>query len=111
MEEKEDSNLRAKVETVKKFVSERIKKVLADSKVDVIITQSDGRMASVAAAAGFAVAALPLGYADFNGRAWGVNAVAGPGGEAKLLEVMSAWDMTFPESRKSPPQLVDWSRL
>lgn len=83
-----------------------ISKAVGEFDVDVILSQSDGRMASVASAAGYAVASLPLGYADFNGRAWGVNAVAGPGGEEKLLELMSAWEVTFTEGRKAPPQLA-----
>lgn len=88
----------------------RIDKALDKFGVDVILSQSDGRMASLAAAAGYAVAALPLGYAKYNGRAWGVNAVAGARGEAKILELMSAWEATFPDARQSPPQLRDTSK-
>lgn len=82
--------------------------MLAKYEVDVILAQSDGRMASVAATAGYAVAALPVRYAsDFNRRAWGFNAIVGADGEGKLLDLMSAREATFPDARKVPPKPVE----
>ncbi|WPJ67174.1 hypothetical protein SMAC4_07005 [Sordaria macrospora] len=107
LEEKADPEIDTKVAKVKKTAQALIDEVLAKYEVDVILAQSDGRMASVAAAAGYSVAALPVGYADFNGRAWGVNAIAGADGESKLLDLMSAWEATFPEARKAPPKLME----
>ncbi|KAG7291481.1 hypothetical protein NEMBOFW57_001500 [Staphylotrichum longicolle] len=53
---------------------------------------------------GYAVGAIPLGYADkFNGRAFGLNVITGPHGEREMLEIMSAWQVTFPEGRRHPP--------
>lgn len=69
---------------------------------------ADARMASVAAAAGFPVGTVPLGYANFNGRAFGMNIIAAAGQESKMIEVMSAWENTFPEARKPPPILSNW---
>ena len=69
---------------------------------------ADARMASVAAAAGFPVGTVPLGYADFNGRAFGINLLAASGQESKIIEVMSAWEETFAQARKPPPMLVNW---
>jgi len=65
-------------------------------------------MASVVLVAGYAVGAMPLGYADFNGRAWGIAIITCSGGETKMLEVMSAWESTFGHLRKPPPMQVDW---
>jgi amidase len=85
-----------------------IQKTLNEHEVDVIMGPADARMASVAATAGYPVATVPLGYADFNGRAFGMNIIGGAGTEGKILEVMSAWEATFPDARKPPPLLVNW---
>ncbi|KAI1117380.1 putative amidase [Nemania sp. NC0429] len=99
-----------KVETVKREAQARIQAALERYGVDVIVSHCDGRMASLAASALYPVSALPLGYADFNGRPWGVNAVAGIDGEGKLLELMSLWERTFPEASQPPPQLQSPSK-
>ena len=64
---------------------------------------ADARIASVAAAAGYPVATVPLGFADFNGRAFGMNLIARENEEGTLLQVMSAWEKTFGPRR--PPTL------
>jgi amidase len=110
LDEKVDPKFDESVEAMKKEARGRIDGALKEAGVDIIISQADGRMASLASAARYAVSALPLGYADFNGRAWGINAVAGAGGEAKILEFMSAWEITFPGARKAPPQLQATSK-
>ena len=69
---------------------------------------ADARMASVAAAAGFPVGTVPLGYADFNGRAFGMNLLSASGQESEMIEVMSAWEEAFPQARKPPPMLLNW---
>lgn len=48
---------------------------------------------------------MPLSYLDFNGRAFGLAAIAGQNQEALLVKVLSAWEATFPP-RKPPPMLV-----
>lgn len=88
-----------------------IDKTLADSNIDVILGPADARMASVAAVAGYPIGSVPLGYADFNGRAFGMNMIAKKGEEAKMLEVMSAWEASFPDAHRPPPMLVDWDSI
>ena len=87
--------------------SNSIDATFAEHEVDVILGPADARMASIAAAAGYPVASVPLGFADFNGRAFGMNIIAGRGQEGIILQVMSAWEATFPEARKPPPLLID----
>ncbi|KAI4257637.1 MAG: hypothetical protein L6R42_005531 [Xanthoria sp. 1 TBL-2021] len=72
-----------------------IKKSLAENEIDVILGPADSRIASVAAAAGFPVATVPLGLADFNGRAFGMLLISPENTEAKMFEVMSAWEATL----------------
>ncbi len=51
---------------------------------------------------GYAIASMPLGYLDFNGRPFGMAAVASGHQEAVLIKVQSAWEATFPQ-RQPPP--------
>lgn len=51
------------------------------------------------------MAAMPLSYLDFNGRPFGLAALAGRNQEALLVQLMSAWEDTFPP-RKPPPALL-----
>lgn len=46
---------------------------------------------------------MPLSYLDYNGRPFGVAAIAGKDQEALLIQVMSAWEATFPA--RKPPQI------
>lgn len=64
-----------------------------------------GRLATVAALAGYPVGTAPLGYARFSGRAFGVCFVARANQEALILSAMSAWEATFPK-REPPPALA-----
>ena len=66
----------------------------------------DGRIPTIAAAAGYPVGTMPLGYSKTNGKAFGACIISGAGGEAKILRAMNAWHATMP-ARKPPPQLVD----
>ena len=80
-----------------------IEKTLKENHIDVIMGPADARIASVAAAAGYPVATVPLGFADFNGRAFGMNLIARENEEGTLLQVMSAWEKTF--GPREPPTL------
>ncbi len=86
----------------------KIGRSLSEHRVDVILGPADARMASVAAAACYPVGVVPLGFADFNGRAFGMNIIAREGEEPKILHAMSAWEATFPDARGPPPMLVNW---
>ena len=73
-----------------------------------LIGPLDGRIVTVAAAAGYPAGVAPLGYADnYNGRAYGVAIVAKAGEEGKILQAMSAWEKTMPR-RIPPPQLANY---
>jgi len=96
-----------------------IDRVLEEFKLDVIIGPMDGRIPTIAAAAGYPVGTMPLGYSKDNGRAFGACIISGAGSEAKILQAMSAWHATMPPP-KPPPQLIsgsyrhratDWSSM
>lgn len=85
-----------------------VDKALSDYGVDVIMGPPTGRIATVAAAAGYPAGNVPLGYADFNGRPFGMIIVAPANREDLIIRAMSAWEATF-STWKPPPQLVDQS--
>ncbi|KAL8903551.1 MAG: hypothetical protein Q9207_003856 [Kuettlingeria erythrocarpa] len=85
-----------------------IDKALSENSIDVILGPSEAMFASMASTAEYPVASMPLGFADFNGRAFGVQVLAKHGQEDKILRVMAAWEATFPEGRVPPPSLVNW---
>jgi amidase len=98
----------AAVRHMRKHAIDPITKALEEYGVDLIVGPADGRIASTAACAGYPVATVPLGFADFNGRAFGLNVIAPSNSEGKILEFMSAWEQTFREGRAAPPLLVNW---
>ncbi|KAH7386225.1 amidase signature domain-containing protein [Cadophora sp. MPI-SDFR-AT-0126] len=79
-------------------------RIFRDCEVDVIIGPTDSDLPALAAGAGYPIAAVPLGYADFNGRPFGLVALAAEHQEAKLFNFMAAWEVTF-GPRKPPPML------
>ncbi|KAJ5289132.1 amidase signature domain-containing protein [Penicillium angulare] len=87
-----------------------IKKSINENGINVIMGPADARIATVASIAGYPVATIPLGYADFNGRAFGLNIIGLDQEEDRILEVMSAWEETFPNAHQPPPMLVDWPK-
>ncbi|KAJ4857833.1 amidase domain-containing protein [Trichoderma breve] len=83
-------------------------RIFEETGAEVLIGPLDGRIVTVAAAAGYPAGVAPLGYADnYNGRAYGVVIVAKAGDEGKILQAMSAWEETMPR-RIPPPQLVNY---
>ena len=54
----------------------------------------------------YPVASLPLDYLEYNGRAFGMVAIAGANGEAKVFELMSAWESTCNPVKPPPLSLV-----
>ena len=60
------------------------------TKLDALICPPDARIGSFSALAGISVGTFPLAFAAFNGRAIGLGIIAGPDGEGKILQVMSA---------------------
>ena len=87
-----------------------IDKMLTENSIDVILGPSGEMFASLASAADYSMASMPLGFADFNGRAYGVQVLAKAGEENKILRVMNAWEeATVPGGRQPPPLLVNWN--
>lgn len=63
-------------------------------------------MPTIAAAAGYPVGTVPLGYSQTNGRPFELAVVALANEEHKMVQFMTAWDKITP-SRLPPPQIVD----
>ncbi|KAJ5723257.1 hypothetical protein N7488_001292 [Penicillium malachiteum] len=80
---------------------ENIDKCLFATGANVIMLSGESLLPTVAMAAGYPIAALPLGFANFNGRPFGVEILARDG-----EGVMSAWEATFPEAVRPPPMLT-----
>ena len=91
------------LKTTRNHTRNAIQRSLEINGIDVIMGPADARIASVAAAAGYPVATVPLGFADFNGRAFGMNLITRENKEGTLLQVMSAWEKTF--GPREPPTL------
>lgn len=85
---------------------ENINRFLLETGSHVIIGPADSLLVSLAAAAGYPIASVPLGFADFNGRAFGMHIVARAHEEGRMFQVMSAWHATFSHAWMPPPLLV-----
>uniref|UniRef100_A0A8H7K0Y6 Amidase domain-containing protein n=1 Tax=Bionectria ochroleuca TaxID=29856 RepID=A0A8H7K0Y6_BIOOC len=94
-----------------------IDKILNEHNIDVIIGPADSQFTKIAAAAGEPSQGsisqssvnrehrLPSGLLarlDYNGRGFGMLAIAGANQEAKLFEAMGAWHATFGPMEPSP---------
>ena len=77
--------------------------MLREHNVDVILAPTDSSISSMATATGYPLCSMPLSYLDFNGRPFGMAAIASKNQEHVLVQVMSAWEATFPA--RKPPQL------
>ena len=89
-----------------------IDKALKEHRLDVIMGPMDGRIPTIAAAAGYPVGTVPLGYSKTNGRPFGVCIVTTARKEEKIFRAMSAWNAmceSDPLLRRQPPALdVTW---
>ncbi|EFX06390.1 amidase family protein [Grosmannia clavigera kw1407] len=87
-------------------------RILGEGKATVLMGPLDGRIVTIAAAAGYPAGVVPLGYADnFNGRAYGMVIVAKAGGEGDILRAMSAWESNAIGKRVAPPLLANKAEL
>lgn len=102
-EEQYDRNFKA----LRGAASHTLLSLMKEYDVDVLLGPCDSRFNSVGAAAGFPVGNLPLGFADFNGRPFSLHAIAPANEEAKIFQVMSAWEASFPDNVRPPPLLVN----
>ncbi|KAK3984312.1 amidase signature domain-containing protein [Cladorrhinum sp. PSN332] len=73
--------------------------------LEIIAGAPTGRSASVYDTAGYPIGTLPLGYASFNGRPFGMAATARKGREDLIIRLMSAWEELF-GPRLPPPRLA-----
>ncbi|KAI1121040.1 amidase signature domain-containing protein [Nemania abortiva] len=71
--------------------------------LDVIMGAPTGRSATIYDIAGYPVGTVPLGYAKFNGRAFGLSFVVQEGRKDLIIRVMGAWEELL-SPRKPPPQ-------
>ncbi len=97
--------------TVRSTAAYGVTSLLAQHSLTAIIGPTDSRMAGIAAAAGFPIGNVPLGFADgMNGRAIGLSVIAGPGDENNILRVMAAWEISLPGAREAPKLLAGWGK-
>lgn len=83
-------------------------RLLQNLNLDVIVGPQDSQLGTIAAAAGYPSASVPLGYATtYNGRAYGLSVIARAGDDDKVIKFMSAWEASQPNLRVPPPQLVE----
>ncbi|KAF9776438.1 hypothetical protein IL306_005373 [Fusarium sp. DS 682] len=82
-----------------------VEKLWEETGTDVIMASGESLVTTTAAAAGYPIASVPLGFSTHNGRPYGMEVVARNGAEDKLFQVMSAWEATFPNGRRPPPLL------
>jgi amidase len=74
---------------------EGIDKAMKEYNLDVIIGPGDSLLMNLAAAAAYPIAAMPLSTLEYNGRPFGVMAVASAHQEMALVKAMHAWHSTF----------------
>ncbi|KAH8648117.1 hypothetical protein BGZ61DRAFT_542460 [Ilyonectria robusta] len=89
---------------LRKVARHGLDKIFAEYNVDVIVGPCDSPLSSLSSGSGYPMAAMPLGYAEYNGRPFGLLALAGKHQEAKVLTLLNAWEGTF-GPRKPPPML------
>ncbi|EHK16453.1 uncharacterized protein TRIVIDRAFT_40480 [Trichoderma virens Gv29-8] len=81
-----------------------IDQILNLFKLDAVASLADSPLSSVASAAGYPIATMPLGVLDLNGRPFGVSMTASKHQEKKLFQIMSAWETLG--TRQPPPALM-----
>ncbi|KAF2763447.1 amidase signature enzyme [Pseudovirgaria hyperparasitica] len=79
-------------------------KLFSSLAVDIIAAPGDSALCSLAAAAGYPMAVVPLGALKLNGQPFGIALCARAHEEAKLVHFMTAYESTFP-GRPLPLQL------
>ncbi|KAJ4862552.1 amidase domain-containing protein [Trichoderma breve] len=82
-----------------------IDRILKLFKLDAVASLADSPLSSVASAAGYPIATMPLGILDMNGRPFGISMTASKHQEKKLFQIMSAWETLG--ARKPPPTLME----
>ncbi|TEY73352.1 hypothetical protein BOTCAL_0079g00170 [Botryotinia calthae] len=76
-------------------------------RLDVIVGPMNGRIPTIAVAAGYLVGTVLLGYSATNGCLFEISVVT-LANEHRILQFMIAWDELLP-SRLPPPQLMNFN--
>lgn len=92
-----------KMQSFRTVMGEKIEQCLILAQADFIMAPGDALFPAIAMAAGYPIACVPLGFAYFNGRPFGMLIIARANEERQMLELMAAWEMAFPWARKPPP--------
>jgi len=79
-----------------------VEKTIHDHNLDVIVVPVDSPVQSVSTGSKTPAATVPLGYAQINGHPFGAQLLALQRHEAKLIEVMSAWEAVLFPARQIP---------
>ncbi|KAJ5709440.1 hypothetical protein N7493_010774 [Penicillium malachiteum] len=87
---------------MQKKMRENIEKCLFGTGADVIMASGESLLPTVAMAAGYSIAALPLGFTK---AIWSGGSCKG-WRRGYAFQVMSAWEATVPEAIKPPPMLT-----
>ena len=82
-----------------------IDELFARRGINAVIGPAESALCQFASVAGYPIASLPLGYLRFNGRPHGLAAIAKAHEEARLIQLQSAWEVSFP-ARRPPPMLL-----
>ncbi|RSL71899.1 hypothetical protein CEP54_001161 [Fusarium duplospermum] len=68
-----------------------VDRVMAEKGIDVVVCCSDSLFAGVSVAAQYPMAEVPLGYIESSGRPYGLQAIAKPHQEGRLVKFMAAF--------------------
>jgi amidase len=79
-----------------------IDKCLKEYDVDIVFGPADSALDNHYTAAGYPAASVPLSYSSFNGRPFGLVALASQYQEGALIQFMSAWQCVFNRDRVLP---------
>ena len=79
-----------------------VDKCLREYEVDIVIGPADSELDDHYSAAGYPAAMVPLSYSSFNGRPFGLVALASQYQEGTLIQFMSAWQLVFNQDRVPP---------
>ncbi|KAG8162677.1 hypothetical protein KVR01_007155 [Diaporthe batatas] len=88
--------LRAR-EAVRRIATSGINEALDEHNLQAIIATTDSPISSLASSAGYPIATVPLGRRNSNGRPFGAAIMTRAGDEGTLIQIMSAWEATFPK--------------
>lgn len=105
-----DKECEAGLKQLRESFRDAIEKCCEATGADVIMASGESFLPTMAAGAGYPLASVPLGFASYNGRPYGMEIMARNQEEEIIFKVMSAWESSSPEGRQAPPRLIDWDK-